>query len=105
MVMKESSQKLNNMLNGNQTKIWRIVIIAALGACLSIGGWIFTTVRDVPAKYVTKVEIRETIKDQNRRLTSTIREQNTKLESIDEKVTEINTFLRNYFSGKLADGH
>ncbi len=78
--------------------IWRIAIGALVAAILSVGGWVFSEVRDAPAKYETIINHdRDFDKSGSRvdQLEEKIVEQQTRIE---EKVDETNRFLRDYFS-------
>ena len=78
--------------------IWRIVIGALVVSMLSVGGWVFSEVRDAPAKYETIVNHDvDTVKTRSRvdRLEEKIVEQQTRIE---DKIDETNRFLRDYFS-------
>lgn len=41
-------------INGN---VWRIVIGVSISIILSVGGWTFSQVRDLPSKYVMKEDL------------------------------------------------
>ena len=88
------------ILNGNY--IWRLVLIAVIGGMVSIGGWVFSQVRDIPVTYETKekhekdiVYQRET-HDKDITKLKEIMEKNTA--RIEKKVDETNNFLRNHFA-------
>ncbi len=96
------------MLNRNWP-VWRIIIIAVGGAILSVGGWVFSEVRDLPATYATiehhdtdnKARASET-KEVAREIWQDLDTYNTKQEvrqqRIEDKIDETNRFLRNHFS-------
>lgn len=75
------------------TNIWRIIVGAIVMAIISVGGWIFAEVRDMPAKYTTQ----ETHQTDIKGLRTEQMEQTTRIE---EKVDETNTFLRNHFANQ-----
>lgn len=73
--------------------IWRIIIMALFGGLMSIGGWVFTEVRMIPATY-------QTIEKHDSDHANLRAEQMEQTTRIEEKVDELNTFLRNYFSSR-----
>ncbi len=78
--------------------IWRIVIGALVISILSVGGWVFSEVRDAPVKYETIFKHDKDIdkaREKIHHLEEKIMEQQTRIE---EKVDETNKFLRDYFS-------
>lgn len=78
--------------------IWRIVIGALVVSILSVGGWVFSEVRDAPAKYETIMKHDSDIEKYDTRIDriqEKIVEQQTRIE---DKVDETNRFLRDYFS-------
>jgi hypothetical protein len=82
----------------NVQNIWRIVIGILIAGILSVGGWVFSEVRDTPAKYESISDHKRDIDKTNGRvdrLEEKIVEQQTRIE---EKVDETNRFLRDYLS-------
>jgi len=97
------------ILNGNSTSLWRIVIIAVVGAILSVGGWVFSEVRDMPMTYETieahkidtqarKRETEKAAENIKKDLDTFNLEQTTRQQRIEEKIDETNRFLRDHFS-------
>lgn len=80
-------------VNNGQINIWRIIVIAVVGAILSVGGWVFSEVRDMPVTYETI----ESHKTDTKELKEFMIEQTTRIE---KKVDETNNFLRNYFANQ-----
>ena len=77
----------------DNTSVWRIIIVAIVAAIISVGGWVFSEVRDMPATY-------ETIEKHDIDTKSTrefMVEQTTRIE---KKVDETNNFLRNHFANQ-----
>lgn len=64
-------EKIDNWM----TWAWRLVIAAALGVCITVGGWAFSRIEELPKVYQTKEQC-----DKN---TARIEEQ---LKEIDSKI-------------------
>ena len=81
-----------------KTGIWRLGAGAIIAALISVGGWLFAEVRDLPNEYVPKadfVAVQKQTKEQIDRLEDRVLEQQSRME---EKIDETNRFLRDYFS-------
>jgi len=79
--------------NISPTNIWRIIIVAVVAAIISVGGWVFSEVRDMPVKYETTISHDADTKETRNFMI----EQTTRIE---KKVDETNTFLRNFFANR-----
>ena len=80
-------------VTNGQINIWRIIVIAVVTGILSIGGWVFSEVRDMPVTYETTVSHEKDTKE----LKEFMMEQTTRIEN---KVDETNTFLRDHFANQ-----
>ncbi len=81
------------MLEKLSTNVWRIIVGCAVAAILSVGGWVFSEVRDMPATYTTQ----ETHKTDTKEIKERMIEQTTRIE---KKVDETNKFLRDHFANQ-----
>lgn len=81
------------LLENISTNVWRIIIGAVVAGIISVGGWVFSEVRDMPAKYTTQ----ETHKADTKELRKDMTEQTTRIE---KKVDGLNDFLRNHFANQ-----
>ncbi|MEE4258946.1 MAG: hypothetical protein V2I62_04245 [Bacteroidales bacterium] len=43
--------------NGNQTRIWRIVVVGYMALLGFLGSWVFSSLIELPKIYATRVEI------------------------------------------------
>ena len=97
------------MLKDGSWSLWRIVVIAIVGAIISVGGWVFSEVRDLPATYETieahefdtqarKKETEVAAEEIKKDLDTFNAEQNTRQQRIEEKIDETNRFLLDHFS-------
>ena len=80
-------------LDISSTNVWRIVVGLIVAAIISVGGWVFSEVRDMPAKFETI----ESHKSDTKVTREFMIEQTTRIE---KKVDETNTFLRNFFANR-----
>ncbi len=62
-------------------KVWQTVLGVLLASFLSMGAWVFSAVRDMPNKYVTRTEMSTTI---------------TLIENMDKKLTNIQTCVMEF---------
>lgn len=77
----------------DNTSLWRIIVGAIVAGIISVGGWVFSEVRDMPAVYTTQ-EKHDTDTKTTREF---MLEQTTRIE---KKVDETNTFLRDFFANQ-----
>lgn len=75
------------------TNVWRIIIGVIVAGIISVGGWVFSEVRDMPAKYTTQ----ETHNEDAKEIRKHMIDQTTRIEG---KVDGINDFLRNHFANQ-----
>ncbi len=80
-------------LENISTNVWRIIVGVMVAGILSVGGWVFSEVRDMPAEYTTQ----ETHNADTKEIKERMIEQTTRIEG---KVDGINNFLRNHFANQ-----
>lgn len=78
-------------LNGNTNSVWRIFVSIAIAAFMSIGGWTFSQVRDIPEKYPKKVVIIERLDKFEEKLEK-------RMCNLEESNDNLRLFLLDYFS-------
>jgi hypothetical protein len=78
-------------LNGNANSIWRIFVAVAIAAFMSIGGWTFSQVRDIPEKYPKKDSVIQRLDKFEKRLEQRICD-------LEKSNNDLRLFLLEYFS-------
>jgi type VI protein secretion system component VasK len=80
-------------LDNISTGVWRIIVGVIVAGIISVGGWVFSEVRDMPAEYTTQ----ETHQTDVKELREDMKEQTGRIEG---KVDGLNDFLRDYFANQ-----
>lgn len=87
---------MNNKTSGgrpNNTSLWRIGVTIMTAFIITGVGWLFSEVRDLPACYPTKIEVRESVKgvrlDLGNRLDREHNDLNDRLKRIEDKLDMI----------------
>lgn len=88
-------------INGNGTAIWRFLIITLLSGFLTIGGWMFLQIRDLPQNHPSSTAFAEMNKKIDRKVDKEMLIViDNRLMCIERNVNELNSFLRDYFSDR-----
>lgn len=78
--------------------IWKIVLTLAFTSIFSSAGWAVLKVTELPKEYITSEKHKEDLKTIENQIDNLEENIVTRQSRMEDKIDEINQFLRNYFS-------